>query len=81
DVPTGPDQALLYRLNGDLFALHAYPEMALKSVFQRPILHGMCVAGIATHVLMLLLAMDNPLPRREPARPLRKEMPYLPRQV
>ncbi|MBY5392850.1 MaoC/PaaZ C-terminal domain-containing protein [Rhizobium leguminosarum] len=60
DVPTGPDQALLYRLNGDLFALHADPEMARKSGFQRPILHGMCVAGIATQVLMRLLAKDDP---------------------
>lgn len=60
DVPTYPEQALLYRLNGDLFALHADPAMARKSGFPRPLLHGMCVAGIATQVLMRLLADDDP---------------------
>jgi acyl dehydratase len=61
DVPTTPDQALFYRLNGDLFALHADPEMARKSGFPKPILHGMCVAGIATQVLMRVLAADDPM--------------------
>jgi acyl dehydratase len=60
DVATYPEQALLYRLNGDLFALHADPAMARKSGFARPLLHGMCVAGIATQVLMRLLADDDP---------------------
>jgi acyl dehydratase len=60
DVPTMPDQALFYRLNGDLFALHSDPQMARKSGFPRPILHGMCVAGIATQALMGVLADDNP---------------------
>ena len=61
EVRTTPDQALFYRLNGDLFALHADPAMARKSGFDRPILHGMCVAGIATQVMMRLLAGDDPL--------------------
>ncbi|WP_226553880.1 MaoC/PaaZ C-terminal domain-containing protein [Celeribacter naphthalenivorans] len=60
DVPTTADQALYYRLNGDLFALHADPEMARKSGFPRPILHGMCVAGIVTQALMKTLAGDDP---------------------
>lgn len=60
DISTMPDQALFYRLNGDLFALHADPEMARKSGFPRPILHGMCVAGIATQALMKVLAHDDP---------------------
>ncbi|WP_097189552.1 MaoC/PaaZ C-terminal domain-containing protein [Caballeronia arationis] len=64
DVQTRPEHALLYRLNGDLFALHADPEMAARSGFPRPILHGMCVAGIATQVLMRLLAADNPVRMR-----------------
>jgi acyl dehydratase len=64
EVETRPEHALLYRLNGDLFALHADPEMAARSGFPRPILHGMCVAGIATQVLMRLLAADNPVRMR-----------------
>lgn len=60
DVPTTPDQALFYRLNGDLFALHSDPQMARKAGFPRPILHGMCVAGIATQALMGVLADDDP---------------------
>lgn len=60
DVATWPEQALLYRLNGDLFALHADPAMARKSGLPRPILHGMCVAGMTTQVLMRLLANDEP---------------------
>jgi acyl dehydratase len=60
DVPTVPEQALFYRLNGDLFALHADPEMAHKAGFERPILHGMCVSGMATHALQRALANDDP---------------------
>ena len=60
DVPTTSDQALFYRLNGDLFALHSDPQMARKAGFPRPILHGMCVAGIATQALMSVLADDDP---------------------
>ncbi|MFP3644053.1 MaoC/PaaZ C-terminal domain-containing protein [Paraburkholderia sp. SIMBA_054] len=64
EVQTRPEHALFYRLNGDLFALHADPEMAARSGFPRPILHGMCVAGIATQALMRLLAADDPLRMR-----------------
>jgi acyl dehydratase len=60
DVGTAPDQALYYRLNGDLFALHADPEHARRSGFDRPILHGMCVSGIVTQVMMELLAGNDP---------------------
>lgn len=60
DIATWPEQALLYRLNGDFFALHADPAMARKSGLPRPILHGMCVAGMATQALMRLLANDDP---------------------
>lgn len=60
EIATYPEQALLYRLNGDLFALHADPEMARRSGFPRPILHGMCVAAFATNALMRLFADDDP---------------------
>jgi acyl dehydratase len=60
DVPTRPEQALLYRLNGDTFALHSSPAHARASGFDRPILHGMCTAGIALQVLLRSLAQGDP---------------------
>lgn len=60
DVPTRPEQALLYRLNGDTFALHSSPQHARASGFDRPILHGMCTAGIALQVLLRTLAQGCP---------------------
>jgi len=52
DLPTRPEMALIYRLSGDVNALHVDPEYSRAAGYARPILHGLATLGVAGHALL-----------------------------
>lgn len=60
DLPTSPNLALIYRLNGDENPLHADPDRARAAGFDRPLLHGAASFGIAAHAVLRACADYRP---------------------
>jgi acyl dehydratase len=60
DVPTLANQALLYRLNGDMNPIHSDPDTARSAGFDRPIMHGLGTMGIVCHALVRAFCDGDP---------------------
>jgi len=75
-VQTEGRQALVYRLSGDWNPLHADPDIAKASGFERPILHGLCTFGCTARAIVRELCDNDPEAIRSMA--VRFSSPVLP---
>jgi acyl dehydratase len=61
DVPTTPQQALLYRRSGDFNVLHCDPSVAAAAGFDRPILHGLCTYAMCCRAVLQAFCENDPV--------------------
>lgn len=62
---TSEEQALLYRLSGDLNPLHADPAIGEKAGFGLPILHGLCTYGYVGRAVLNEVCGGDPAKLKE----------------
>jgi len=60
EMKTLPQQALIYRLSGDMNPLHADPDFAKMAGYDRPILHGLCTFGHVGRAVLQTCCGDDP---------------------